>query len=118
MRYKLFLTTIALFFSVNAFALLRFPEGVFVLEGKILVHKNEIYLAVNHPSNSESRIKLTGTIPKELYSQSGSNASVKIRIVKPFFSFWGEAEFVELKKYLDPFETSAVYNDEKNLPRN
>lgn len=107
-----------LFFSIDAFALLKFPKGTFVLEGKILVHKNKVYLAVNHTSNSESRIMLTGTIPKELFSQSGSNASVKIRIAKPFFSYWGEAEFVELKKYLDPFETPATYNDERQLPKN
>lgn len=118
MRYNIFFATIALFISVNAFALLKFPEGTFVLEGKILVHKNDVYLAVNHTSNSESRIKLTGTIPKELTSQSGSNASIKIKIVKPFFSYWVEAEFVELKKYLDPFEVPAVYNDERELPKN
>lgn len=119
MKYKIFIPVIlVLFFSASAFALLRFPEGTFVLEGKLLVHKNEISLAVNHKSNSESRIKLKGSIPKELYSQNGSNASIKIKIEKSFFSYWGEADFVELKKYLDPFEASATYEDERSLPKN
>lgn len=113
MRYNIFCVIIVLFTSANAFALLKFPKGTFVLEGKILVHKNDVYLAVNHKSNSESKIKLTGLIPKELTSQSGSNASIKIKIVKPFISYWGEAEFVEVNKYLDPFEVPTVYSDEK-----
>jgi hypothetical protein len=104
--------------SINAFALLNFPEGTFVLDGKVLVDNNDAYLAVNYKSNSEIRIKLTGSIPKELMSQGGSNASIRVKIAKPFFSTKGEAQFVELKRYLDPFEAPAIYNDENELPKN
>ena len=90
--------------------------GVFVLQGKIMVHQGDVYLAVNYKSNSETRIKLHGKLPKDIYSQSGSNTAIKMRINKSFMSYWGEAEFIEIKNYLDPFETPLVYHDERELP--
>jgi len=96
---------------------LRFPKGTFILEGKIWAHEGQIYLVVNHKSNSETRIKLKGSYPKELFTQSGSNASIKLKIEESFFSIWGESEFIKLNRYLDPFEKPTVYNDEQKLPK-
>ncbi|MEK6627495.1 MAG: hypothetical protein AABY53_02625 [Bdellovibrionota bacterium] len=118
MRCNFIFYLIVLLFALNAVALLDFPTGNFVLEGKIVVKKTDVYLAINHKSTSESQIKLSGTVPKELLSQHGSNAAIKIKITKPFMSNLGEAEFMELKKYLDPFTIPAKYDDDKALPQN
>lgn len=117
MKFKFYLPILILLFSVNAFALLKIPEGVFVLDGKILVQQGNVYLAINYKTNAESRIKLLGRVPNELLSQIGSNASIKIKVTKSFYSLWGEAEFVEFVKYIDPFEAPVVYNDERGLPK-
>lgn len=103
--------------SFNTYALLKFPEGKFILEGKIMVLESEIFLAVNYKTNSETRIKLEGIVPKELFSQNGSNASVEINIIKPIHSSLGKANFIAIKKYLDPFDIPKIYNDERQLPK-
>jgi hypothetical protein len=117
MKSKIFFLFILALYSFNTYALLKFPEGVFILEGKIMVLENDIFLAVNYKTNSETRIKLEGPVPKELFSQNGSNASIEIKIIKPINSYLGKANFIELKKYLDPFIAPAIYNDERKLPK-
>ena len=102
---------------MNALALLKFSPGVFVLEGKVLVDQDQVFLAVNQASNSESIIKLNGPVPKELLKQNGSNAAIKLKITKSFFSRRGEAQFISLKKYLSPFDAPLLYQDERSLPR-
>ncbi len=108
---------IAVFFlflsiSFHGFALLHFEAKTYEMEGKLITKPpNEIYISINYQSNSETRIKLTGNVPKELYEQHESNALIKFKVARPFISFLGEAEFLELKRYLEPFEKVEIYHE-------
>lgn len=115
MQFNVIVTTFLLFASVNAFALLQFPQRILILEGKILIHEGEAYIAVNYKSNSETRIRLTGTIPKELFSQGGSNVVLKVNVTREFKSALGAGELISIVRFLDPFESPKVYNNERDL---
>lgn len=115
MLFKITIPLLILFISINSFALLHIPSGKHKLQGKILIINNETYFSINHNTNSETRFKLKGKLPKGFESQNGTNAVITLKTKKPVFSFTSEAEFISLDKYFEPFEKIKVYRNESEL---
>jgi hypothetical protein len=111
MKYNLFVCLLFFVPIFNVYAMLEFQANLYELEGKIIAESKEIiYLSINYDSNSETRIRLSGNIPAELFQQNGSNAKMLIQVNKPFISFLGKAKFIKLTSYMEPFNDVRVYS--------
>ena len=108
MRIKNSLVVILIFCVTNAFALTEFKKGPQVLQGKISVEKNEIFLLVNPGSNSQTKFKLSGDTSK-LKDQDGSNAELELVIPKDTLSASGEAEMKKFIRFLHPKDDVKTY---------
>jgi len=108
MRIKNSLIILLLFCVTNAFALTEFKKGSQILQGKISVEKNEIFLLVNPGSNSQTKFKLSGDTEK-LKDQNGSNAELEIVIPEDTLSASGEAQLKKLIKFLHPKDDVKTY---------
>jgi hypothetical protein len=102
------LVFILIFVSFNAFALKEFKKGDHVVQGKIAVEKELVFIIVNPGSFSQTKFKLSGDVSK-LKDQDGANAELELSIKEDTLSSSGEAELKKLVKFLHPKDDLKTY---------
>lgn len=120
MRTNILLTIIlAVFFVLPSMALTRFPKGTCKLEGLLIKDTKapDWYFIVNPSTEAETRFKLKTFSPAKGINENGQYIEAVIEIPTSTFSTYGEAEFKNISKQLNPYEPVKLYNTKKDAAK-
>lgn len=116
-KQRLLFFIVALFFS-KAQALLQFDAGTYELEGYLAVeNKKDVFLTINRNTDNETNFKLSGKLVDGIRYKDNHKVIAVVKVNKNVFSAMGEAELLEIKKYVNGFYDIKVYRQEKELKK-